>query len=130
MLGLSFPLGRASTENNVFKFSEQENERLYYIVGELREKYKGKINIGEFNNIQKTSALNIKGFGCQAGKTQIVINEEGKVRPCNMLPSDIFTKCTLEEYLKGITEGHEQTYEEELEVLRETMKKMEISQKI
>lgn len=121
--GLSFPLGRASNEKKLYKFSEQENEKLYYTIAELREKYKEKISISEFNNIQKTNPLNIKGFGCQAGKTQIVINEKGNIRPCNMLPSEVFRKYTFEEYVEEIEMGHERVYDQDLIILRETMKK-------
>lgn len=67
--------------------------------------------------------MNIKGFGCQAGKTQIVINEKGNIRPCNMLPSEVFRKYTFEEYIEEIEMGHERVYEQDLIMLRETMKK-------
>ncbi|MDE5639193.1 MAG: hypothetical protein K2I47_05295 [Odoribacter sp.] len=74
-----------------------------------------------FNNQQNYSPLNQKGFGCSAGKKNVIIGENGLVRPCNMLPSHLFSDYPLEDYISDVKEGKEKNYESDLVNFRKYM---------
>ena len=112
--GLTFPVGRANDSDEIFLFDEKESLQIFQIVNELREQYKGKICIMPFNNQQNYIPLNQSGFGCTAGKKNIVIGEKGMVRPCNMLPAQVFSEYTLEDYIEDVKNGREKNYEFDL----------------
>lgn len=119
--GLSLPLGRACKEPDMFTFTEEENLRIYQLIEQLRLQYKDKIHITPFQNQVKYIPLKKKGFACQAGKTNVVINEDGLVRGCNLLPSNEFSKYSLEQYIEDVHNGVEKNYEADLEKIRHHM---------
>lgn len=122
--GISFPSGRANS-NDKFFFTEEELFKIYSDIMYFKEKYKKKIVIFPFDDINKYSPLNIEGFGCQAGKNTITINEEGYVRPCNMLPSEIFSGYTIEQYISAINKGIEKDYKNEFVQYMDYLRKNE-----
>lgn len=60
-----------------------------------------------FENQGDYVPLHQKSLGCQGGKSNIVINEKGMVRPCNMLPSYLFSEYSLERYINDVKHGIE-----------------------
>lgn len=120
---LSTPMGRARGKNDIFTFDKEGNMEIHNIVKELREKYQKEIRIMPFENLIEAVPINKNEFGCQAGKSIIVVDETGNVRPCNMLPASAFRKYPLEEYIHDIQKIHSRTYEEDIKQLRIDMKK-------
>ena len=76
-----------------------------------------------FENQGDYVPLHQKSLGCQGGKSNIVINEKGMVRPCNMLPSYLFSEYSLERYINDVKHGIERNYELDLENVRRYMER-------
>ena len=76
-----------------------------------------------FENRGDYVPLHQKSLGCQGGKSNIVINEKGMVRPCNMLPSYLFSEYSLERYINDVKHGIERNYELDLENVRRYMER-------
>lgn len=51
----------------------------------------------------------------------MVINEDGLVRGCNLLPSNEFSEYSLEQYIEDVHNGVEKNYEADLENIRHHM---------
>ena len=121
--GVALPVGRANEGNDIFEFNEREGLRAYNLVSELRRQYEAKIRIMPFENQGDYVPLHQKSLGCQGGKSNIVINEKGMVRPCNMLPSYLFSEYSLERYINDVKHGIERNYELDLENVRRYMER-------
>ncbi len=120
---ISTPMGRARGKNNVFSFNRDENILIRNMVDELREKFQGKIRVLPFDNLLKSIPINKDEFGCEAGKSTIIIDETGNIRPCNLLPASVFRKYSLDEYIRDINQNQSRNYGDDIIQLRIEMEK-------
>ena len=54
-------------------------------------------------------------LACQAGKTNIVINQDGLVRACNLMPEVVFGEYRLKEYIEDVENGRNKCYAEDIQ---------------
>lgn len=96
--GILFPLGRAHKINKETLISESE---MIASIASLKEKYKDKIyvdcdkeedyNIISENNENIDSHTKLKCLPCWGGVFSFAIGSNGKVRPCEIMPENIFS---------------------------------------
>ncbi|WP_102399349.1 radical SAM protein [Haloimpatiens massiliensis] len=97
--GYLFPLERARNTNNVELLSEKE---ILKILNSLKIKYRDKINVDcdkeeDYNpkfNINQESVQpysNSKCLLCGGGTFSLAISGNGNVKPCEIIPDDVFS---------------------------------------
>lgn len=111
--GLAIPAGRFMDKgNDIWFMKDYEVEEAVKITEELRVKYKG-MNIYPLSgngdvfgcDDNRTTDRGEK-FRCLAGNKLLVITEKGKVKPCVMLPEEIYSKYDYKEYFHFIDESN------------------------
>lgn len=117
--GLALPLGRLlkDKQNRNWTLNQEEINSIKLNIDELQTNHKGKLKIKSWkkdNLIYNTSNKNSHELNCMAGKTNIVISEEGKVRPCNMLPAKLFNIDNYEKYFDNVVNGVEYSFKESM----------------
>lgn len=107
--GLAIPAGRfMNRSSDIWQMEENEVEKAVKITEQLKIKYKS-INIYPLSgngtifgcDDGRTTDRGEK-FRCLAGNKLLVITEEAKVKPCVMLPEEIYSKCGYKEYFDHI----------------------------
>lgn len=123
MFGISAPLGRLKPNNKHFLFDAETHKRMRERVLGLREKYKDEIAIIRMGDITSFTPKLGDTFHCQAGKTTIVITEEGEVVPCHMVTRSIFQGYSFESYMNDIKQGETRDYTEQVKQFKQFMEK-------
>lgn len=121
MFGISAPLGRLHSNDEQFLFDAETHKRIREKVLELREIYKNEIEIIKMGDVTSFTPKLGDTFHCQAGKTTIVITEEGEVVPCHMVTRSIFQGYSFESYLQEIKKGVTRDYTEQISQFRQHM---------
>lgn len=118
--GLMLPIGRgarAESSNEILDDSE-----IFFAakkIDELSRAYRGSIYVSKLEMVREAIPLNGSEFACQAGKTNIVINQLGDVRACNLLPESVFERYSLEAYLADVESGRNKCYSGDIERFKE-----------
>lgn len=121
MFGISAPLGRLQTNNEQFLFDAETHKRIRQKVLALREKYKDEISIIKMGDVTSFTPKLGDAFHCQAGKTTIVITEEGEVVPCHMATRRFFQGYSFETYMQDVKNGITRDYTEYIRQFRRYM---------
>ncbi|WP_066501277.1 radical SAM protein [Abyssisolibacter fermentans] len=109
--GSLVPMGRCLKLKDQICLSNDEIDEMTGIIDEFSNKYKDKINIGNWesskNEFEKDRDKDMDCFDCGAGLCQWIINENGNVKPCEFIPDEIFTMgCIEEESVEDILEQY------------------------
>lgn len=97
--GYLFPLGRANNTNKDDILSEKQ---ILKVLNSLKEEYKDKINVdcdkedeynSDFNMSHDSIQLysNSKCLLCGGGTFSLAISGDGNVKPCEIVPDDVFS---------------------------------------
>lgn len=114
--GLMLPLGKGaeSVPKDIF-LNNEEIIAAVTIIDELANSYIGKIHVSKLKMIREAIPLIEDEFACQAGKTNIVINQDGSVRACNLLPESVFSEYSLAEYINDVENGKTKCYSSDIQ---------------
>ena len=105
--GMAMPFGRALSEDFKGKYNLSK-EDINYVNNELEKYINNSYNKIETHHIRYSTLLrteNEYSLKCGAGKNIIIIGQDCMIRPCNMLPEDLFKVCSIEEYFDIINKG-------------------------
>lgn len=109
--GLMLPLGKgAKEESRDLLLSNDEINNAITVIDRLTTIYSDRIHISRLNEVNESIPIIKDEFACQAGKTNITINQDGFVRACNLLPEEVFTKYKLEDYSEDVEKGIIKSY--------------------
>lgn len=127
--GISLPVGKLikSTLENKFIFNQTELYAIKKEIDILKDKYNEKIKFYPYGDLEflyiennnKVPDEEKYKFKCSAGRYIVTISEKGKVRPCNMLPEEIFNMDDYDTYFYNIKNGNRYSF-------TQSMKKFEI----
>lgn len=118
--GLMLPLGKGAGKESKELFLEKDE--INYAISEierLSDVYKDKIHISKLREVKETIPVIEGEFACQAGKTNIVINQDGLIRACNLLPEEVFSAYSLLEYIDDVEIGNHKCYSEDIRRFKE-----------
>lgn len=131
VFGTQTPVGRGI--NNKNSLTIDEFKIAYRLMRQSKHKYNKHIEIEEWshkgyqNDSKNISATSIKSYqgllGCGGGTSQFVISQNGKVRPCELLPESYFNLGGIEvikraihgEYLNRSIVHHAKEFNNELQ---------------
>ncbi len=106
--GASMPAGRAlNKDEECWLLSQEEIKTSLLKIDALRKKYK-EMNLqtsdehGDLLGYDIGTLNRDNSFKCTAKGTVLIISEKGKIRPCVMLPSNIYEQISYEEYFNNI----------------------------
>ena len=110
--GMSVPSGKASRNKSVNAGNRRKyiEERIQFCAN----KYADDIFIDGATKSVASQKYSDYKFHCQAGKTIIVVSENGYIRPCIMLPEHRDHCITVNEYIDNYIEGGTELDEEKL----------------
>lgn len=122
--GLMLPLGKGaeSVPKDIFLSNEEITAAVTEIDG-LTNSYMGKIHVSKLKMIKEAIPLIKDEFACQAGKTNIVINQDGNVRACNLLPENVFSEYSLAEYINDVEHGKTKCYSSDIQSFKNYLKR-------
>ena len=111
-IGIADSFGRAADKTYSVGVDLEKRERIYSDLLRLKREFQNSLTI-EVNNIElpdnhyKEEIVKkvVRGtFSCGCGSEYLVVNQNGKVRPCQMLPEEYFSYESLDdiaEHLAG-----------------------------
>lgn len=102
-------------------FDSETHKRIRQKVLSLRETYKDEISIIKMGDVTSFMPKLGDAFHCQAGKTTIVITEEGEVVPCHMATRRFFQGYSFESYMQDVKNGITRDYTEHIRQFRQFM---------
>lgn len=99
--GMPALVGRAISKEdskNTYNFEKSDIKSVYYKMREIKLKYKDKIKVvvWQHSSLQKENAEVMfeqctNCLECGGGWYSLVLSEKGMIRPCELLPEDIFS---------------------------------------
>ncbi len=113
--GLMLPLGKGAGDEAKELFLENEEiNNAIAIIDQLYDIYKDRIYISKLSEVKETIPVINDEFACQAGKTNIVISQDGLIRACNLLPEEVFSEYSLNEYIDDVESGKHKCYSKDI----------------
>lgn len=118
--GINSPVGRVCKSNRNMFLSDLDRK---YVSEELRRleiKYTDRIRFMPYSSIEslKIEARDIMkdyvDFSCSAGKSNVVIDPHGNIRPCHMMPASLFSEYNFRDYVLDLNNGNERNYKKEI----------------
>lgn len=100
---LTQPLGRVTKKEFIQKwyFDDDELEYIKNVVDTWADRYDHTVCFRRLKNLYLKREKNVNTFKCNAGKFTLTVNERGLVRPCTMMPGDIFNMGSFEDVWKS-----------------------------
>jgi MoaA/NifB/PqqE/SkfB family radical SAM enzyme len=111
--GVSQKIGRNSCGESDWDLSAEDTLVFAEIYKKLKDKYP-KINFAEFDEKELLIDKSVENMqykiGCRAGTHNIVVSENGLIKPCIMLPQEYFGRQSIDEYFSFVEDGKSYDY--------------------
>lgn len=106
--GVALPLGEALEQSSQEVLDQNELHDAFLQVSALKKKYSSDFIFSEFSDASKYQKSDKdSGLLCMAGKTTIIIGPNSNVRPCNLMPANLFESITLDDYIFMVENNQE-----------------------
>lgn len=118
--GINSPIGKICKDNKNMFLTNSEREEVVNTIKNLENKYSHQILFMPYSSIAslefstKSQPYSKGDFSCSAGKTNVIIDPYGNVRPCHMMPTSLFNEYNFRKYGKDLENCISPNYKSEI----------------